>query len=247
MQGYFRSALNKLFKYDYGLHYRGQSGNERQLLEDKPVVKFKSVLILLLASLFFISLSGFAEVKDIKFENQHTVKIAVRGEEDDLYSTKAKIIIDYNIPQVDRILKIMPFFEYQSNLDTHTWWRKELGTEIGKSFFNDCFYYGASFQHVWQKEENYPVELLDETTEWKSRFVITPALEWGIFGDRLKLHLIEEYTYDFKRGQPTFNEVGVILDWRVFESLRLPIGWRHLDRVHDFDNDMLEFSVLFSF
>ena len=93
----------------------------------------------------------------------------------------------------------------------------------------------------------FPVELLDETTEWESRFVITPPLNWWIFKDMVTLRLFDEYTYDFKRGQATFNDMGVVFDWQVFDWLRVPIGWRHVDRIHDFDSDILEFSVVFSF
>ena len=206
-------------------------------------------MFFLVTFLALIATTGFAEVKKVGFENQHTVRIAVRSDKDDydFYLTRAKAIIDYNLPQMDRTIKISPFFEYQSNFDTNTWWRKEVGVEIGTSFFKDCFYVGGSFQHVWQKEENYPIELLEETTELEARFVITPPLKWKIFKDKVKLRVFDEYTYDFTRGQPTVNEVGVIFDWQIHKHLKFPIGWRHIDRIHDFDSDMIEFSVLFSF
>lgn len=185
------------------------------------------------------------------FENQHTVRVGTRSDEDDydLYITRAKGIVDYYFPQIDKTVKFAPFFEYQSNFDTNTWWRKEVGAEIGTTFFNDYFYIGASFQHVWQKEENYPVELLKETTEWESRFVISPPIPipWEGLKERLKLRIFDEYTYDFTRGQPTFNEIGVTCEWQIFDWLILPVGWRHIDRIHDFDADALEFSLLFKF
>jgi len=207
------------------------------------------VLNKILILLLLISPPAFAEVKDIGFENQHTLRAAIRSDDDDcnLYITRAKVVVEYNFPGIGRTVKILPFFEYQSNFDTNTWWRKELGVEIGSAFFNDCLYIGSSFQHIWQKEENYPVELLDETTECRMRLVVTPPLKWGIFRDRVKLRIFDEYTYDFTRGQCTFNDVGVIFDCKVFDWLRVPVGWRHIDRVHDFDSDVLEFSVLFSF
>ncbi|MBN2097208.1 MAG: hypothetical protein JW714_01885 [Candidatus Omnitrophica bacterium] len=201
----------------------------------------------LIVSIFFTDSRIFAEVKELGFENRHSLRFCVRRDEDDIYLTRAQGFIDYNFPQLNRTLRFAPFFEYQSNLDTNTWWRRELGAEIGTSFFNGFFYYGACFQHVWQKEENYPVELLDETTEWESRFVITPPLKWWRFKDKLKLSLFNEYTFDFTRGQPTVNQVGVELNWQVLPGLKVPLGWRHIDRIHDFDNDMLEFSLVFSF
>ncbi len=206
-------------------------------------------LILLIVYVFLGATAGFAEIKDIGFEHQHSVKIPIRSDDDDynLYSTRTQANLDYSLPGSERIFRISPFFEYQSNFDTNTWWRKELGAEVGTSFFNDCFYVGASFQHVWHKEENYPIELLDETTEWVSRFVISPPLPWDLFKEKLKLRLFNEYTYDFNRGQGTFNEVGAVVEWQVSEHLKFPIGWSHLDRVHDFDSDALRFSALFSF
>lgn len=185
----------------------------------------------------------------MSFNNSHTLRISVRNNSDDydFYATRAMVIVDWNLAPVERTVKILPFFEFQMNLDTNGWWRKEAGVEIGTNFFNDYFYYGASFQHIWQQEENYPVELFGETTEWESHFVIILPIKWGLLKDRLKLRLFDEYTYDFARGQFTFNEVGAIFDWQVFEWLRMPIGWRHVDRVSDFDADLLEFSLLFSF
>lgn len=190
---------------------------------------------------------GFAEIKEVGFANRHTVRIAVNNNDDSFYLTRAELIIDYNFPQSERIIKILPFFEYQHNLETGSWWRREVGAEIGTSFFNDCFYYGASFQHVWQVEENYPDEPIEETTEWESRLVISPPIPWGIFKDRVTLRLFEEYTFDFTRGQATFNEVGVIFDWQICNWLKMPMGWRHMDRVHDFDSDLIEASLVFSF
>lgn len=205
--------------------------------------------ILLVPIFILLGLSGsagFAELKDVNFENQHSLRINVRGDDDDyhLYLTRVQACLDYNLAYP---VRIAPFLEYQHNLKDNAWWRRELGAEIGAFFFNDCLYLGASFQHVWQQEENYTVESLEETSEWESRLVITPPLQWGIFGDKVKLRIFDEYTYDFTRGQATVNEVGAVVEWQLREGLRLPIGWRHVDRVHDFDNDMLELSVLLSF
>ncbi|MFC1632087.1 hypothetical protein ACFL1I_00145 [Candidatus Omnitrophota bacterium] len=191
----------------------------------------------------------FGEIVDTGFENRHTYRVDTRSDDDDysFYITRAAGYLDFNCPLLERTFRIAPFFEYQSNLDTNTWWRKELGAEIGTSFFNDIFYYGASLQYVWQKLDNYPVEDTTETAEWESRFVITPPINWWIFGDTLFLRLFNEYTVDLERGQGTFNQVGVVFDWQVLDWLRLPIGYRHVDRVHDYDADTLEFSVVFSF
>lgn len=212
----------------------------------RAVLNNSTIFILLVAFVFFVTPSGFAET-DVSFSNRHTVRAATSGSDDSFYLTRAEAIIDYDSSRLGRTVKILPFFEYQHNLKTGAWWRKESGVEVGASFFNDCFYYGASFQHAWQRAENYSVELLEETTEWESRFEISPPIQWGIFRDKLILTLFEEYTYDFTRGQATFNEVGVIFDWQILEGVRLPFGWRHIDRVHDFDSDMLEFSLLLSF
>ena len=186
---------------------------------------------------------SFAEVTDVGFENQHTARIAFSEDDDSFYLVRAAGRVNYNFEPLERVFKILPFFEYQHNLDTNSWWRKEIGTEIGTSFFNDIFYYGASFQHVWQQEQNYQVENLEETTEWESRFVFNVPINWWLFKDQLKMIWFDEYTYDFTRGQPTINECGATVEWQVSDWLRVPIGWRHIDRIHDFDADMFELSV----
>jgi hypothetical protein len=210
--------------------------------------------------LFFLTSPGFAEVdssleskswiEDAGFENQHTLRVSIRSDADDydFYLNRLQAYLKRGIGSSGQhTLRFLPFFEYQHNLDSNTWWRREAGAEIGVFFFKECFYWGASFQHVWQQKENYIVQPLEETTEWVSRFVSTPPLKWWLFKDKLKLRVINEYTYDFSRGQATFSEVAVVLDWRLYEGLRMPVGWRHIDRVHDYDSDLLEFSLLFSF
>ncbi|NQS99638.1 MAG: hypothetical protein HQ595_01020, partial [Candidatus Omnitrophica bacterium] len=186
---------------------------------------------------------------DTGFENRHTYRMDLRTDDDDytFYLTRVSAVIDFAFDQIEQGLKFIPFFEYQTNLDTNNWWRKELGAEIGLEFFEGFFYYGASLQHVWQQQENYPVEKLEETTEWESRFVFNPKINWWLFKDYLDLIIFEEYTYDFTRGQGTFNEVGVLLDWRVSDWLNIPFGFRHVDRVHDYDADALEISAVLSF
>ncbi|UCB56801.1 MAG: hypothetical protein JSV30_06310 [Candidatus Omnitrophota bacterium] len=205
------------------------------------------ILISLAIPVFLIAASASAEMKDARFQNRHGVRIATSDSDDSFYVTRAGALVDYSFPRLNKIIKILPFFEYQHNLDNGAWWRKEAGVEVGSSFFNDCFYWGASFQHIWQQEENYAVEANDETSEWESRFVITPPIKWWLFKDKLTLKLFDEYTYDFERGQPTINEVGVSFDWQISEKVKMPLGWRHIDRIHDFDSDLMEVSVLFSF
>ncbi len=212
-------------------------------------MKFKPVFVVFFICMLLANFVCFAEIVDKGIENKHTFRFGLRSDEDDysLYLARISGFIDYRIEPIDKVIKITPFYEYQSNFDTNTWWRKELGAEIGISFFDEVLYYGASLQHVWQKEENYPVELLDETTEWESRLVITPDIGWGIFKEQAKLHIFDEYTYDIKRGQFTFNDVGIGVDFEINEYLTIPISWRHTDRVHDFDADSAEISLLLSF
>ncbi|MFH1046074.1 MAG: hypothetical protein V1727_03830 [Candidatus Omnitrophota bacterium] len=193
-------------------------------------------------------LPAYAGFKDIKFTNVHTARIAASDNDESLYLTRAAAVVEYEFETFNQAVKLIPFYEYQYNLDTDDWWRKEAGAEIGASFFEQgLFYYGASFQHVWQQRENYPVESLEETTEWESRFVYTPPLDWWLFGDKFKLHLFDEYTYDFTRGQFTLNCCGAWFEWKALDWLSVPVGWRHIDRVHDYDADTFEFSVLLSF
>lgn len=209
----------------------------------------KCIAIVLIMCALFITAQVFAEVVDSGFENKHTFRFGLRSDEDDydLYIARIQGYVDYDIELIDKVIKFSPFYEYQSNFGTNTWWRKEVGAEIGTFFFDEILYYGASFQHVWQKEENYLVEKNTETTEWESRLVITPPINWWIFKDRVKLRIFDEYTYDFNRGQCTFNDIGVTFDVKVNDWLKIPIGWRHTDRVHDYDTDSAEISVLLSF
>jgi hypothetical protein len=189
----------------------------------------------------------FAEIEKVKFESRHTMRLATSNSDDSFYLSRVQSLIYYDISRVAHTIRIVPFFEYQHNIDTNRWWRKEIGIEIGSFFWNNLFYYGASLQHIWQQEQNYPIELLKQTTEWESRFLFTFPIQWKIFKDRLNLQFFDEYTYDFKRGQTTFNEVGITFNWQIMKGLEVPFGWRHIDRVHDYDADLIELSISFSF
>ena len=190
---------------------------------------------------------SFAEENQLSFNNRHSFRVAPSYSDDSFYVTRLNANIDYTLPGFKKRIVLQPFSEFQYNLDQNAWWRKEAGVELGISFWQQAFYYGASFQHIWQQPGNYAVESIEETSEWESRFVICPPLKWWIFKDKAKFYLIDEYTYDFTRGQPTFNEVALILEWQINQNISLPVGWRHVDRIHDFDADLFEFSVLFSF
>lgn len=190
---------------------------------------------------------AFTEITDKGFEFQQTVRRSTTDGDDSLYLSRITGFLKGRDPLTGKIVKFAPFYEYQHEFQTDTWWRKEIGAEIGTSFFGDIFYYGASFQHVWQQPEAYEVEVLEETTEWESRFIITLPINWGIFKGKAKLRIFEEYTYDFTRGQGTINQVGAHVEWQFKENVKIPFGWRHIDRIHDFDSDTIETSVIFSF
>lgn len=211
--------------------------------------KVMSEKICVLVAIFMLLLTrlAFGEILDKGFELHQTARVSTTDGDDNVYSSRIAGFVKGRCLVTEKIVKFTLFYEYQHELQNDTWWRKEVGAEIGASFFDQIFYYGASFQHVWQQPEAYEVESLEETTEWESRFVITPPINWGIFKDKVKLRVFDEYTYDFTRAQGTMNQVGAQIVWQFKESIKIPLGWRHIDRIHDFDSDTLEASVIFSF
>jgi len=206
----------------------------------------KSALVLL-ATFIFLTVPAFAEIEDSGFQTQQAVRVSTTDSDDSIYLARLTGFLEGQCPLTGKLVRFAPFVEYQHEFESNVWWRKETGAEVSTSFFDDVLYYGASFQYVWQQERYYEVEILEETVEWESRLVITPPVEWGIFKDKAKLRIFDEYTYDFTRGQVTINQVGAAVEWQLKENLKIPVGWRHIDRIHDFDSDLLEASVLFTF
>lgn len=205
--------------------------------------------ILILAALFFLFTSGAFAVWDKRpeFRWQQLYRYDLRQKNHQLYTNRLSLIFNYLDNQQKSLFKVIPFFEIRRNIDKDLWGRKELGIEIGKDIF-PWVYLGEEIQRSWRKEDyryygNYEKR---DHTESETRLMFSHNLLPKKFVT-LKGFILNEYTYDFDRGAGICNEVAIGLIAAVGKYIETGINWRHIDRIHYYDSDTFEGSVIFVF
>lgn len=149
---------------------------------------------------------------------------------------------NYNLP-----VKIIPFVSLRRNIERNRNERVCVGTEFGAQFFR-WFYMGEELRYVWRNESLYAQEEFVDTrmAEAVTRLVFS-APAFTVMNRDIKSYFGSEYTYDFRDGEATRNELIAGLTFSVFENSMANIGWRHRDRVHYYDCDTIEGSITCSF
>ena len=193
------------------------------------------------ALLIFLSTSGlFAEEeKNWEFRNYQTVRLDNRRSQDDTYLTRAAFLLHRDITDdLDLVLEIQPFAEAQYLWDKEKWHRTELGSELGIRY--KWAYIGESIHYAWLKDAG-------DTPELESRLEVNIPFVLNSQGYQITLALLEEYTYAIEEGEATRNEIAGIFYIPVFKHLDVSCGWRHIDRIHDYDSDQVEMSAVLKY
>lgn len=207
----------------------------------KTVILASSFLGLLISSVFA------HWDKKSKVSWTQLLRYDLRHDDHSLYTNHLSITFNYSDKREKPLLKLMPFFELRRNIDRDLWERKELGIEISKDIF-PWLYLGEGIQAVWLKEayREVPIGRSKDSTESETRLVFSHNL----FSNKhisVKGYLLDEYTYDFGRGEGTRNEVAMGLTTPIGKYIETDIHWRHIDRIHDYDSDTIEASVTLIF
>jgi len=201
----------------------------------------KNVIIALL--LIFLSTSAILaeEEKNWEFRNYQTIRLdAEADEQDDTYLTRTAFLLYHEITDdFDAVLEIQPFVETRYLWDKEKWDRTELGAELGVRFIK-WVYIGESIHYAWLKD-------FEDTPELESRLEIGIPFVLNSEGYQITLALLEEYTYSIEEGKATRNEIAGIFYIPVFEHLDVSCGWRHIDRIHDYDSDQVEISAVLKY
>ena len=182
---------------------------------------------------FRLSQGGRANVRESGANNVVRSEIVTRGEVD--------------LAQKEW-WRALPFIELRRDADRGAWSRVELGAEFGFKPFPNLippfcwFYVGHSLHQAWVSPGR-------DHPEWEIRTLFDfpfPLIQVG--SRKASIFLLNEYTYDFRRGAGIRNEASAGL--RV--PLPLPrfsflLGWKHVDPVHFRDMDQVEASLLVEF
>ncbi len=207
--------------------------------------KITPVLIILLF-LFITTAFAFFEAKpQVRVENKY--RYDTRQDNHALYITRVSAAFNYLDALDEPIFKFIPFFESRLNLGKDFWERKEIGIEIGKDIF-PFLYLGESLQQVWMKEDYryYSQYESRDQFEAETRLMLKHDL---ISNDSIKLKcfVANEYTYDFNNGKGVRNEIvgGFVMPFG--KHIETDLVWRHIDRIHHYDSDVVETSITLIF
>ena len=180
------------------------------------------------------------EKKTWELKNYQTVRINTRNEKDHTYLTRLSLFCGYEPwDDMEAKLEIQPFAETRYLWDDEEWSRTETGLEAGLHFMK-WVYVGESFQYAWLKGA-------EDTPELETRLELNIPFPLNSEGYTVTLVLIEEYTFALEPGKGTRNEVAANLIIPVYKHFDFLCGWRHVDRIHDFDSDQVELTGILKF
>lgn len=185
--------------------------------------------------------------RKFKFSWKQGYRYDLRQDNHQLYINRFSFIFNC-LGGIDKpLLKLMPFFEIRRNIDKDLWERKELGVEIGKDIFS-WLYIGGSMQKGWMKEDHryYANYEKRDYTELETRLLFNHNLISNKY-IKLKGFLLNEYTYDFDKGQARRNELVAGLIIPLAKFIETEVDWRHIDRIHYYDSDTFEVSLTLLF
>lgn len=209
----------------------------------------KTKILILIGSFLFlhISITFAAWDKKPEFRLEELYRSDFREDNHSLYSNRVSATFIYQDRNDKALLKFKPFFEARFNIEKDLWERKEWGLEIGRDIL-PWFYFGQAIQSLLRNEdyEFRQIYKKRKNVESETKFLLSHNL---ISGEKIKLtgFILDEYTYDFNGGVSTRNEIAAGLIMPLNKHLETQINWRHIDRIHFYDSDVIESVVTLIF
>ena len=200
-------------------------------------VKMKIIInliqIILTIQIIFVSSAYGLDITD---RNEYLYD--VRDDDGNIYRNRLSIHKKLDAQDID----ISGFGETQWNFKSNDWEKLMLGAEVEKKLFR-YFYVGQSFQFISGQILDYMTfgtdsRSIDTTTKIIFKY---PVLK------HLDLKLFEEYSINLEEGRDECNEIGAEIIYNLKDSCSLGVGWRHTDRIHNFDTDYVTSSIKLRF
>ena len=69
----------------------------------------------------------------------------------------------------------------------------------------------------------------------------------NLLKEKLFMRFWEEYSYNLEKGAAGLNEAGIEFSYDLKKNIYLGFGWRHSDRIHNFDTDYCSTSFTLKF
>lgn len=201
----------------------------------------------MLSFLLFCTCNSFAAWGKPEFRLTELYRYDLRQDNHELWISRASAALSYLGADKSSLFKITPFFEGRRNVDKNIWEREELGMEIGKDIF-PWLYLGDAVQYVWLNEDYqyYGRYKKRQYLASESRFLLSHSLLPARFFT-LKGFILDEYTYDFNKARGTCNEVAIGLIIPLGKYAETQLNWRHIDRIHFYDSDVIEGALTLVF
>ena len=201
------------------------------LLKMKTALKF--FLISIAIQLFLVN-SAFS----LELNTRDEYLLDIRNDDGDIY--RSCITLNKKIESPD--LEISAFLDSQWNLETDRWEKILLGLETGKSL-REYLYIGQSFQLISGEMLDYMAFRVDNKS-----FDTTTKVKLSIpFLKYFSFCTFEEYSLNIEEWRDGYNEVGVEFVYTPKKLFSISLGWRHTDRIHNFDTDYASMSLSFHF
>lgn len=199
------------------------------------VSKMKNILLFFL---IFFQLTSINPAYAFEIDERNEYLFDVRNDDGNIYLNRLSL----NKKLDSYAIEISLFGEVQWNFDTDEWEKLELGIEATKSLWK-YLYIDQSLQLVSGQILDYMVfdtdsKSIDATTKIGLNLPFLKYFSLGLF---------EEYSFNLEKGRDEYNEVGAEISFNPKDSFTVGIGWRHTDRVHNFDSDYATLSLSLHF
>jgi len=194
---------------------------------------FLKVLLISLQLIFIINPAYCIDIKD-KIEYLWDI----RHDDGDIYLNKF-CVYGY-LKSLD--VRISGFEESQWNSDRGYWEKITAGAQVEKYFFKYA-YLGESVQFI-------AGQILDYMAFSPGNMSIEATTKTGFLfplSKKFSLRVLNEYSYNLEKGTAGLNELLVEACYNLNKDLGVGVGWRHSDRIHDFDTDYVSSSIALHF
>lgn len=195
----------------------------------------KPIIFLILYLSFLISVPAYAI--DFKFKTQQSFRYDISVDNEDWYIMRFWAETFYKSPLIYNTFRIAPFVETRYHFYLHKLSRTEVGVEIGIDLFK-WLYWGESLQYASLHPGRDTIEL---------ESILKFSYPFRIKSQKVVFYVLGEHTFAFVFGEGKRAEIGFGFIWQPKEALEFLLGWRHTDRIHYYDTDQIEASVIYGF
>jgi hypothetical protein len=192
--------------------------------------------VLLLTAQITLTNNLIAFSTEIKDRNEYLFD--TRGDDGDIYLNRLSLHKKLDPPDIETSL----FAETQWNIETSEWEKLLFGLEARKLLWK--------YLCLSQSIQLVSGEILDYVNFEVSSNSIDTTTKIGLHLPLIKnfsFLACEEYSFNLEEGRDEYCESIAEISYNHKDYLSIGIGWRHTDRIHNFDTDYVSSSLMLRF